>query len=145
MSLRNALARAGYAIAAALLLFVSLGPLAVAVSSSLKQREGLFSPELIPAAPTLANYAALFRDQPFALNLLNSLLVASGVVALSLLIGLMAAWALARVSFRGRGLLLFTILAASMFPQVAVLAGMFELVTALGMYDHLGALMFADL
>ena len=145
MSLRHVLGRVGYAIAAALLLFVSLAPLAVAVSSSLKQREGLFSPELIPAAPTLANYAALFRDQPFALNLLNSLLVASGVVALSLLVGLMAAWALARVSFRGRALLLFTILAASMFPQVAVLAGMFELVSAFGMYDHLGALMFADL
>jgi trehalose/maltose transport system permease protein len=87
----------------------------------------------------------LFADQPFAHNLLNSALVAIGVVGLSMLLGLMAAWALARVEFRGRGLLLLTILAASMFPQVAVLSGMFELVRAFGLYDSLGALLLADL
>jgi len=139
------LGRAGYALASALLLFVTLAPLVVAVSSSFKQREGLFSPELWPTQPTLDNYLTLFRDQPFAHNLLNSALVAIGVVGLSMLLGLMAAWALARVDFRGRGLLLLTILAASMFPQVAVLSGMFELVRVLGLYDSLGALLLADL
>jgi trehalose/maltose transport system permease protein len=139
------LGRTGYALASALLLFVTLAPLVVAVSSSFKQREGLFSPELWPERPTLDNYLTLFRDQPFAHNLLNSALVALGVVGLSMLLGLMAAWALARVDFRGRGLLLLTILAASMFPQVAVLSGMFELVRVLGLYDSLGALLLADL
>jgi len=141
----KALRRIGYAAAATLLVFVSVFPLLYAISSSLKTRTGLFSPELIPAEPTLANYVSLFREQPFAHNLLNSLLVAGGVVALSLVLSLMAAWALGRVSFRGRGALLMTILAASMFPQVAVLSGMFELVRWLGLYDHLGALLIADL
>jgi trehalose/maltose transport system permease protein len=139
------LGRTGYALASALLLFVTLAPLAVAVSSSFKQREGLFSPQLWPDQPTLDNYLTLFRDQPFAHNLMNSALVAIGVVGLSMLLGLTAAWALARVDFRGRGLLLLTILAASMFPQVAVLSGMFELVRVLGLYDSLGALLLADL
>ena len=141
----KALRRIGYASASTLLVLVCLFPLVYAISSSLKTGTGLFSPQLIPARPTVANYVKLFRDQPFAQNLLNSLLVAGGVVLLSLLLGLMAAWALGRVNWRGRGLLMMTILAASMFPQVAVLSGMFELVRWLGLYDHLGALLIADL
>lgn len=137
--------RAGYAIGAAALVAVSVFPLLYAIGSSLKTRDALFDPRLWPAAPTLQNYASVFRDQPFGQNLLNSLGVAAAVVALSLGVALMAAWALARVPLRGRGVMLMCILAASMFPQVAVLAGMFELVTALGLYDSLGALVLADL
>jgi trehalose/maltose transport system permease protein len=137
--------RVGYWAASLLFIAVSLFPLVYALSSSLKRGTGLFSPELLPALPTLANYVAVFQDQPFARNLLNSVLVATGVVALSLSLSLMAAWSLGRVQFRGRGVLLMLILSASMFPQVAVLSGMFELVRFFGLYDHLGALLLADL
>jgi trehalose/maltose transport system permease protein len=47
------------------------------------------------------------------------------------------------VQFRGRGLLLLTILAVSMFPQVAVLSGMFELVRSLGLYNNLLSLVLS--
>lgn len=137
--------RVGYYAASLLCIFVSVFPLVYAVSSSLKQGAGLFSPELWPAAPTIANYTSVFADQPFALNLLNSLVVAGSVVALSLGLSLMAAWALGRVRFKGRGMLLLVILSASMFPQVAVLSGMFELVRFFQLYDSLGALVIADL
>ncbi|HEY2929717.1 carbohydrate ABC transporter permease [Piscinibacter sp.] len=137
--------RVGYYAASLAFMFTSLFPLVYAVSSSLKRSTGLFSPELLPKQPTLGNYSGVFADQPFAQNLLNSLLVAGSVVLLSLALSLMAAWALSRVDFRGRGTLLMVILAASMFPQVAVLSGMFELVRFFGLYDHLGALMIADL
>ncbi len=76
---------------------------------------------------------------------LNSVAVALMVVLASLLLGTLAAYALSRVAFRGRGLLLGTILAVSMFPQVAVLSGMFELIRALGLYNNLVGLMFAYL
>ena len=138
-------ARLGYLVASAIVMFVSVFPLVVAISSSLKTGAGLFDPSLVPAAPTLENYRHLFREQEFGHNLLNSLLVSGCVVALSLVLGLMAAWSLGRVDFRGRSLLLMCILAASMFPQVAVLSGMFELVRVLGLYDTLGALMLSDL
>lgn len=127
------------------LVFVSVFPLLYAVATSFKQGSGLFDPGLLPAAPTLDNYRALFRDQPFAHNLLNSALVAGGAVAVSLALSLPAAWSLGRVSFRGRGVLTMTILSVSMFPQVAVLSGMYELVRFLGLYDHLGALWMANL
>jgi trehalose/maltose transport system permease protein len=137
--------RIGYYAASLLFIGVSVFPLVYALSSSFKRSTGLFSPELLPALPTLANYVAVFNEQPFARNLLNSVLVAGSVVALSLALSLMAAWSLGRVQFRGRGVLLMAILSASMFPQVAVLSGMFELVRFFGLYDHLGALMLADL
>jgi len=139
------LTRIGYYAASLAFIFVSVFPLVYAMSSSFKQRTGLFSPELLPKNPTLANYVGVFSEQPFGTNLLNSLIVAGSVVALSLALSLMAAWALGRVEFRGRGLLLVVILSASMFPQVAVLSGMFELVRFFGLYDSLGALMIADL
>jgi trehalose/maltose transport system permease protein len=137
--------RVGYWLAWTAVVAASVFPLLYALSSSLKRREELFSPALIPPAPTLAHYAALFRDQPFALNLWNSFAVSSAVVGLSLVLALMGGWALARAPMRGRGVMLMTILATSMFPQVAVLSGMFELVRGLGLYDRLGALLFADL
>ena len=134
-----------YWAASLLFIFVSIFPLLYALSTSFKQGSALFSPTLWPEAPTFANYSGVFTEQPFAQNLLNSLLVAGSVVTLSLVLSLMAAWAFGRVEFRGRGLLLMLILAASMLPQVAVLSGMFELVRALAMYDTLGALVVADL
>jgi len=139
------LTRIGYYAASLAFIVLSVFPLVYAMSSSFKQRTGLFSPELLPKNPTIANYVSVFSEQPFGTNLLNSLIVAASVVALSLALSLMAAWALGRVEFRGRGLLLVVILSASMFPQVAVLSGMFELVRFLGVYDSLGALMIADL
>jgi trehalose/maltose transport system permease protein len=137
--------RAGYLAASLLFMAVSVFPLVYAVSSSLKTGTALFSPDLVPAHPTLDNYTGVFADQPFATHLLNSLLVASSVVVVSLALSLLASWALGRVRFKGRALLLMLILSMSMFPQVAVLSGMFELVRFLGLYDSLGALVIADL
>ena len=82
----------------------------------------------------------MFREQPFARNILNSLFVAISTVALSLGLAVLASYALGRIQFRGRMLLLLTILGVSMFPQIAVLSGMFELVTWLGIYNNLLAL-----
>lgn len=88
------------------------------------------------ASFSTANYSALFESgQYFGQSIGNSLMVATAVVALSLFMGVTAAYALARIPFRGRGLLLMAILAVSMFPQVAVLAGMYELMHLFGLYN----------
>lgn len=138
-------ARAAHAAFSLVFIAVSLFPFLYAITTSFKQGTALFEPTLWPSAATLDNYRALFRDQPFGHNLLNSAVVAAGTVLLSLGLSLLAAWSLARVNFKGRGLLLGTILAVSMFPQVAVLSGMYELVNFLGLYDHLGALWISHL
>jgi trehalose/maltose transport system permease protein len=122
---------------AALLVVVSVFPLFYAVSTSLKTGAALFDTHLWPAQPTLHNYLALFGgEQLFGRHLWNSILVATLTVGFALLMGLTASYALGRIQFKGKGLLLITILGVSMFPQVAVLAGMFELIKALGLYNR---------
>ena len=142
---QNIWLRLGRNLLSLVFILVSIFPLIYAVSTSLKHGSGLFVPSLIPASPTLDNYLSLFRDQPFAHNLMNSALVAGGAVLLSLGLSLLAAWSLGRVQFRGRGVLLLVILSVSMFPQVAVLSGMYELIQFLGLYDHLGSLLISNL
>jgi trehalose/maltose transport system permease protein len=129
---------------AALLLF-SLFPLWYAVVTSLRSGAALFTPSLWGGDLDLSSYADVFRHQPFARNIVNSIVVGVVVVAVSLLLAVQAAFALGRIRFRGRSTLLVTVLMVSMFPQVAVLSGMFELVRALGLYDTLPGLMLANL
>jgi len=126
-----------YALVAAISLFC-LFPFYFAIVTSLKSGTELFSTSLWPTAPSLKNYIALFTvaEQPFGRHILNSLGVSFLVVIASLLLGVTAAYALGRIQFRGKGLLLLTVLAVSMFPQVAVLSGMFELMQAIGFYNH---------
>jgi trehalose/maltose transport system permease protein len=116
-----------------------------AVVSSLKSGSGLFQVEFWPSQPHWDNYVSVFREQPFGRNILNSLFVAVSTVLLSLVLALAAAYAVGRVEFRGRKLLLFVILGVSMFPQIAVLSGMFELINTLGLYNNLLALSFSYL
>jgi trehalose/maltose transport system permease protein len=128
-----------------LILVYTLFPFVWAVATSFKAGSALFDTALIPAEPRWDNYLEVFREQPFGLNIVNSVLVASGTVAISLALGLTAAHALGRVAFRGRSLLLVTVLGVSMFPQVAVLTGLFELIRWLGLYNTLPALIFSYL
>ncbi|WMS43977.1 carbohydrate ABC transporter permease [Acuticoccus sp. MNP-M23] len=122
----------------------ALFPFYYAIVSSFKSGAELFTVDLLPSW-NFENYFAVFREQPFARNILNSIIVATVVVAISLCLAVTASFALARVNFRGRGLLLLTVLSVSMFPQVAVLSGMFELIRGLGLYNSLGGLMLANL
>ena len=117
------------------IVFYTVFPFYWAVVSSLKAGSALYTVEFFPSKPEWDNYLAIFREQPFGRNILNSVFVATSVVALSLALAVTASYALGRVDFRGRGSLLLVVLGVSMFPQVAVLSGMFELVRALGLYN----------
>jgi trehalose/maltose transport system permease protein len=116
-----------------------------AIVSSLKSGSALFRVDFWPLHPHWENYVAVFREQPFGRNILNSLFVSLSTVLLSLMLAMAAAYAIGRVEFRGRRLLMFLILGVSMFPQVAVLSGMFELISSLGLYNNLLALSFSYL
>ncbi|OGB30486.1 MAG: sugar ABC transporter permease [Burkholderiales bacterium RIFCSPLOWO2_12_FULL_61_40] len=124
--------------AAVLVTLESVFPFVYAIATSLKTGSALFTTELIPAHATLDNYISLFTvaEQPFGRHIGNSIMVSVLVVTLSLLLAVTAAYALGRIQFKGRGLLMMAILAVSMFPQVAVLSGMFELIRSLGLYNR---------
>jgi trehalose/maltose transport system permease protein len=139
------LRRIGFWLLVAIIIVYSVFPFYYAILSSMRSGSGLFKASIWPDAIDLSNYAAVFVEQPFGRNIVNSVVVAVTVVALSLFLGVTAAYALGRVPFRGRGALLLTVLAVSMFPQVAVLSGMFELIRALGLYNSLPGLVLANL
>ncbi len=120
-----------------------LFPFYYAVVSSLRPGADMFQPAYWPSAPTLEHYRAVLTEQPFARNILNSVVVAGAVVALSLGIGTLAAYSLARTRFVGRRLLLYTVLGVSMFPQVAVLTGLFEIIRLFDLYNSLWSLVFS--
>jgi trehalose/maltose transport system permease protein len=120
-------------------------PLYYAVISSLQQGSQLFEPTYLPRSANLENYVAVFGEQPFARSILNSFAVGLGTVAVTLFLATLAAYALGRIRFRGRRSVLFAFLTVSMFPQVAVLSGMFELIRWLGLYNTLPALVLSYL
>lgn len=134
---------AAFYLLVAIIVFVSVFPFYYAILTSFKSGTALFEINYLPTHFTLDNYIAVLTTGVFVRNLGNSILVATSVVVLALFLAVTAAFALARVSFRGRGLLLMTILAVSMFPQIAVLAGLFELVRAFGLFNTPFALIFS--
>ncbi len=134
---RGLVGRAGLWLGVGLFLVFTLFPVYWALVTSLESGTALFTVDYWPRSPAWDNYGSVFAGQPFGRNILNSLAVASLTVAVALGLGLFAAAALARVRFRGRGLMLGTLLAVTMFPQVSVLSGLLELISALGLYNNL--------
>jgi len=118
-------------------------PFYYAIITSFKSGTALFQIDYWPRSFSLANYAAVMTKGNFPRNLLNSVIVSFAVVFISLLLAVTAAFALSRVRFRGRSALLLLILSVSMFPSIAVLAGLFELIRAMGIYNSLPALIFS--
>lgn len=86
-----------------------------------------------PENPTLQNFRAVFENGAFVRGLGNSMIVASATTLLSLLIGSFAGFALGKLRFRGRTPSLYLILAMTMFPQIAVLAGLYAVIRVLGL------------
>lgn len=145
MKLRKLVGRVAFALLLLVLLIYTLFPFYWAIVSSLRARAAMFDIGLLPADLDWDNYLAVFSEQPFAHNILNSVLVAGSVVVISLVLAVTAAYALGRVAFRGRAALLLAVLAVSMLPQVAVLPGLFELVRWLGLYNQLPGLVLSYL
>jgi trehalose/maltose transport system permease protein len=122
---------------AAIVVIISVYPFLYTIATSFKTGTALFDTSLWPKEPTVRNYIQLFEGrQPFGRHLLNSVMVATVTVAIALLMAITASYALGRIQFKGKAALLLTILAVSMFPQVAVLSGMFELMQAMGLYNR---------
>jgi ABC-type sugar transport system, permease component len=133
----------GFYALVALIVLQAVFPFYYAILTSFKSGTSIFQIDYLPKDFSLANYTAVLSNGSFPRNVLNSVFVSVTVVAISLFLAVTAAFALARIPFRGRGLLLLTVLSVSMFPQIAVLAGLFEMVRAAGLYNSLFSLIFA--
>lgn len=123
----------------------ALFPLVWMVLVSLKSGPELFTTKFI-FHPTLQNYQAiLFGDptaaagvvakQQFPQNFMNSLIAATGAVLISLIVGVPAAYALARYKFRGKEDLAFTFLSFRFAPELVVIIPLSVIYRQLGLYD----------
>jgi multiple sugar transport system permease protein len=104
-----------------------LAPFYWMVVSALRRPADQFSNSPLPAPPSLKNVAAAFSPgNGFARALLNSVIVAGVTTLLTLILGISAAYALARLDFRGKGAILLMIIATSMFPTIAVVVPLLQ-------------------
>jgi trehalose/maltose transport system permease protein len=98
-----------------------------------------------PENPTLEHYEEVFSNGDFLVALRNSAIVAASTTLLALLIGTVGAYALGRFKFRGRMPVMYLILSMTMFPAIAILGSLFDMVRRLGLYNQLPALIITYL
>jgi ABC-type glycerol-3-phosphate transport system permease component len=126
----------GWPIIAGLLVAMMLFPLYWAVVSSFTPENRLFAASaLVPEELVLDHYRALFGDRDFWTPIRNSVIVAGATTALSVVLGAMCGYAIARLHFRGKALMLAFVLAVSMFPQIAIVSPLYVLLRALGLLN----------
>jgi multiple sugar transport system permease protein len=109
-------------------------PIAIIVFTAFKPvaEVNAFPPTLLPEVWTLDNFAQIFEELPFARLIVNSFIFAGGVTAFALVFDSLAAYALARIDFRGSRVLLIAIIASLMIPFQATLIPIYQLVSDLG-------------
>jgi trehalose/maltose transport system permease protein len=122
-----------------------LAPFYWMIVSSLKANP-LLDRALFPTSPTLVNYQEVFSgENNFQYALRNSVIVAGLTTIVALFIGVFAAYALARLQFRGKKLVLGAVLATAMFPLIALLTPLFQLFSNLGLIDTYPPMIITDI
>ena len=130
-----------------LLALVMLMPLLWLLSTSLKgPAEDIFSspPNLWPLQPSLQAYGSLFSQSPMSKYLFNSALVSGFSVIANLLFCSLAAFPLARMQFRGRGMALALVVATILIPFQVVMIPLYVLMVQLGLRNTLVALILPN-
>lgn len=122
----------GWALVGGLLVAALVFPLYWAVIASFTPESRLFaSPTLVPRTLVLDHYRALFGGRDFWTPIRNSLIVAGATTVVSVLLGAVCAYALARLRFRGQAPMLAFVLAVSMFPQISIVSPLYLLLREL--------------
>jgi trehalose/maltose transport system permease protein len=135
ISLSDRLKRLPLYLLIGLIALYALFPFYWALNTSFKAESEMFqSATYLPQNPTLKNYEYVFRDGTFLLALRNSALVSSTVSVLSLTVGSFAAYALGRLRFKGRTIILYIVLSMTMFPSISVLSGLYTIVREFGVF-----------
>ena len=135
MTAQKLLSTVGFYALVVVIVVFSVFPFYYAIVTSIATGTELFKVNYLPKSFDWGNYQSVLGGRNFVRSIINSVFIATTTVVFALFLAVTASYALARVRFRGRGLLLMAILAVSMFPQIAVLAGLFELIRFLGIFN----------
>src|SRR4051812_35470213 len=119
----------------AVVVIYALFPVLWIVSLSFKSKETLADGNFIPRSWTFDNYAEIFKTTEFVRALVNSIGIALIATAVAVVFGTMAAYAIARLDFPGKSLLVGVSLLIAMFPQVSLVSPLFEIERSLNLFD----------
>lgn len=103
------------------------------------------SQRMLPKDPTWSNYSTVLGDDNFLRNVLNSAIVATLTTAMTLVLGALAGYALARLPIRGKPVILAVVTLAGFFPLTAMIGPLFTLMQNLGLLNTYIGLSFSDL
>jgi multiple sugar transport system permease protein len=116
-------------------LVYALVPVLWIISLSLKAPETIGDGRFIPSKWTLRNYSSVFTTGFFNSALINSICIAVITTLIALALAAMAAYAIARLDFPGKGAILAGALAISMFPAISIVGGLYDVWRRIGLYD----------
>jgi multiple sugar transport system permease protein/sn-glycerol 3-phosphate transport system permease protein len=135
---------AGHAVLTAVCLSVVV-PMAIVLGTSFKLPNEVYRLQPWPDAPTIDNYARLFAERAFGIYVWNSVATTALRVVGELFIALLAAYAFARWSFRGRDVLFVLVLSAMMVPPQLTMIPLYLLMAELDWFDTWTALIVPHL
>ena len=129
-----------------LICIIILYPYFVMMVTALKTRGEIFDPNgsLMPVAPVWTNFVDIWTIAPMAKYLLNSIVIASGSTAIAMICGIPAAYALARMKFKGQTAFLGFIIVSQMFAPVVLLIGIYKVIKFLSLTNTLLGLIFIN-
>jgi trehalose/maltose transport system permease protein len=116
-------------------LLYALIPVVWMISLSLKPGDQLSDGRFLPQTVSLENYETIFSSALFIRPLINSLAVAGIATLIAIVLASMAAYALSRLQFPGKNLILSGALAVAMFPPISIVGSLFDIWRAVGLYD----------
>lgn len=118
-----------------LVLAYALLPVLWILSLSLKPTSTVKDGKLIPSSVTFDNYRGIFRGNFFSSALINSVGIGVLTTMIAVLVGALAAYAVARLAFPGKRLLIGAVLLISMFPAISLVTPLFEIERRIGLFD----------
>jgi len=125
----------GWSVAVLAIVVYSLLPVAWITSLSFKQGDDINNQQFWPTNWSLDNYRTVFDTNLFTSALRNSLGISLIATAIAVALATVAAYAIARLEFKGKKWVLSTALAIAMFPTVALVGPLFDMWRSLGIYD----------
>lgn len=124
---------------------ITLYPYFAMFCTALKNRVEIFSgSDILPVTALWSNFIDIWSRAPMARYMLNSVLIAGGSTIIAMLCGIPAAYALARMKFKGQTAFLGFVIVSQMFAPVVLLIGIYQVMQRLGLTDSLWGLIFIN-
>lgn len=129
-----------------LVVVVTLYPYFVMFTTAAKSRAEIYATDgtLLPVKWLWKNFSEIWTLAPLARYFLNSILVAGGSTLIAIICGIPAAYALARMKFKGKNFFLGVVIISQMFAPVVLLVGIYKVMSTMGLTDSLVGLIFIN-